>query len=48
LYASRLACGGGDYGNGGSAGVFRCYVDVSASDADANIGGRLIKFKVAS
>ena len=48
LYASKLACGGGDYGNGDGAGVFRCSVDYSASYAYAAIGGRLIKFKVAS
>lgn len=48
LYASRLACGGGHYGGSDSAGVFRCYVDGSASTAGASIGGRLIKFKVAS
>lgn len=48
LYASRLACGGGYYGDGDYAGVFRCSVSSSASYASAGIGGRLIKFKVAS
>jgi hypothetical protein len=48
LYASKLAYGGGHYGDGDYAGVFHCGVDISASNAGANIGGRLIKFKVAS
>ena len=48
LYASRLAYGGGNYGDGDYAGVFYCIVDYSASHAAASIGGRLIKFKVAS
>lgn len=48
LSASKLASGGGYYGSSDSAGVFHCYVYDSASDAFASIGGRLIKFKVAS
>lgn len=48
LYASKLSYGGGYYSNGDYAGVFRCNVSISASNAYATIGGRLIKFKVAS
>jgi len=48
LFASMLACGGGYYGYGDSAGVFFCTVAYSASNASASVGGRLIKFKVAS
>ena len=46
LCSSKLACGGGHYGDSGSAGVFHCDVIYSASSA--YFGGRLIKFKVAS
>lgn len=48
LYTSKVAYGGGYYGDGDSAGVFRCGVSSSASSASAHIGARLIKFKVAS
>ena len=48
LYASKLACGGGYCSDSDCAGVFFCNVTYSASHASASIGGRLIKFKVAS
>lgn len=48
LYASSIAYAGGGYGNADGAGVFRLDVFYSASSSSANVGGRLIKFKVAS
>lgn len=48
LYASKVAYGGGYYGYADYAGVFLLIVYPYASYADANIGGRLIKFKVAA
>ena len=48
LYASCIACAGGDYGDTDGAGVFRLHVHYSASDSSASIGGRLIKFKTAA
>lgn len=48
LYASKVACAGGDCSNADSAGVFLLGVDDSASSSRANVGGRLIKFKVAA
>lgn len=51
LSASGVACAGGTYGtygNAGNAGVFQLCVCISASYSDADVGGRLIKFKVAA
>lgn len=48
LSASYIACAGGRYGNTDSAGVFLLSVAYSASYSRADIGGRLIKFKVAA
>ena len=47
LFASKVASAGGHYSNADNAGVFRLSVNISASYSYANIGGRLIKFKVA-
>lgn len=48
LSASRVACGGGDYGSTDDAGVFQLDVYDSPSGSGAKVGGRLIKFKVAA
>lgn len=48
LYASYIACAGGNCSNTDIAGVFRLYVYYSASYSLASIGGRLIKFKTAA
>lgn len=42
LYASRVACFGGDWGSGASAGAFGLRVDYSASGAGSSIGSRLM------
>ena len=42
LSASRLACFGGDWGNGADAGAFRLDVDRSASDSYSNFSARLM------
>lgn len=48
LDTSCIAYAGGYYGKTDNAGVFLLYVSISASYSGASIGGRLIKFKVAS
>lgn len=48
LYASKVAYAGGHYGDTVNAGVFLLNVHYSASGSSANIGGRLIKFRVAA
>lgn len=42
LYASRLACFGGLWNNGASAGAFRLLVDRSASDSISTLSARLM------
>lgn len=42
LYASRIACFGGMWGNVSYAGAFRLYVNASASDSYSHFGGRLM------
>ena len=42
VYASRLACFGGAWGDGAGAGAFRLYVIRSASDSSSAISARLM------
>lgn len=42
VYASRLACFGGNWGDGASAGAFRLYVILSASGSNSSISARLM------
>ena len=42
VYSSRLACFGGNWGDGASAGAFLLYVSLSASDSSSNVSARLM------
>ena len=48
VYASRMAYFGGNWTNGSNAGVFRLYVNPTASYSNTNCGARLMFMKTAA